>query len=335
MSGTERGVFGSLFGPGTALPGPWLRSVSGGATIGGCCSRGLPAVVCKQYKGCMPDGFDATTRSMLRSNEANWDSRTPVHLASAFYGLDGSRSAFDWFASFEWSDLGDLSGREVLHLQCHLGTETHAFALKGAKSTVGLDFSTESVEQARRIASEVGVDIEYVRADVHNAPEALDGRRFDVVYTGKGALCYLPDLPRWAGIVTDLLRPGGMLYVTEFHPLLNSLGPAPRPDEGQELLLRNDYLPGRGAVERDATYTYTDGPAVRGTTVSFEWMHGLGDVVNAVVGAGMTVRNLRETDALPWRRWESMVRDDHGWWRLPDGAPRIPLLYALCATAPG
>ncbi|WP_246195511.1 class I SAM-dependent methyltransferase [Halopolyspora algeriensis] len=280
----------------------------------------------------MADGFDVTTRSMLRSNEANWDARTPVHFASAFYGLDGTRSAFHWFAPFEWEDLGDLTGQEVLHLQCHLGTETQAFAHKDAKHTVGLDFSSESLEHARYIASKAGLDIEYVHADVYDAPEVLSGRCFDVIYTGKGSLCYLPDLPRWARIVNELLRPGGILYLTEFHPLLNCLGPVAKPGEGQELLLRNDYLPGRGAVERDSTYTYTDGPAIRGKTVSYEWTHGLGDVVNAVVGAGMTVSQLRETDALPWQRWEQMVPTDNGWWRLPDGAPRIPLLYALRAT---
>ncbi|MDR7303000.1 class I SAM-dependent methyltransferase [Haloactinomyces albus] len=280
----------------------------------------------------MADGFDVTTRSMLRSNEANWDARTPVHLTSAFYGLDGTRTPFDWFAPFEWEDLGDLAGREVLHLQCHLGTETLAFAYKDAKRTVGLDFSSESLEHARRMASEAGVDVEYVYADVYDATEALDGHRFDVIYTGKGSLCYLPDLARWARIITELLRPGGILYVTEFHPLLNSLGPVSKPGEGEELLLRNDYLPSRGAVEREATYTYTDGPALQGTRVSYEWMHGLGDVVNAVVGAGMTVSGLRESDMLPWRRWKQMVHADNGWWRLPDGAPRIPLLYALRAT---
>jgi SAM-dependent methyltransferase len=218
--------------------------------------------------------------------------------------------------------------------QCHLGTETHAFADKGARSVVGLDFSAESVEQARHIAADAELPIEYVHADVYDAATALDGRQFDVIYTGKGSLCYLPNLAAWTEILTGLLRPGGMLYVTEFHPLLNSLGPVRKPGQGQELLLRNDYLAGRGAIERDATYTYTDGPAVQGVTVAYEWMHGLGDVINAVVGAGLQVQSLRETELLPWRRWESMVRADYGWWRLPDDAPRIPSLYALRAFKP-
>ncbi|MFI1167588.1 class I SAM-dependent methyltransferase [Streptomyces sp. NPDC020801] len=266
---------------------------------------------------------------LMRANRENWDARTPVHVASRFYGLDQDLDPARWFASFEWEDLGELTGRDVLHLQCHLGTETLAFARRGARA-VGLDFSPASVTAAGDIAARAGLGVTYVRANVYDAVTALGQRRFDVVYTGKGALCYLPDLARWADVVTRLLRPGGRLYVVEFHPLLNALGPTPAPGEGPELLLRHDYLGGNGPVHRDATYTYTDGPAVEGATDSYEWMHGIGEVVDALTGAGLTVRRLRECDELPWQRWPQMIRTPTGWWRLP--APRIPLLYGLLAT---
>lgn len=155
--------------------------------------------------------------ALMRANQANWDARTPVHLASRFYGLDQDLDPERWFASFEWEDLGELAGRDVLHLQCHLGTETIALARRGARA-VGLDFSEASVAAATGIAAKAGADVTYVHANVYDAVEALDGRLFDVVYTGKGALCYLPDLDRWAEVVGRLLRPGGRLYVVEFHP---------------------------------------------------------------------------------------------------------------------
>ncbi|WP_323449999.1 class I SAM-dependent methyltransferase [Streptomyces yaizuensis] len=267
----------------------------------------------------------------MRATEANWDARTPVHLASDFYGLDDrDRDPADWFAPFEWADLGDLAGRSVLHLQCHLGTETLAFAERGARTT-GLDFSAASVAAARELAARRGREVDYVRANVYDAPEALAGRRFDVVYTGKGALCYLPDLAQWARTVSRLLTDGGRLYIVEFHPLLSALGPSPGPGEGPELLLRHDYL-GGGEVRKDSPHTYTDGPAVEGPTVSYEWPHGLGEVVDAVLGAGLRIERLRECDELPWPRWPSMDRTPHGWWRLPD--IRIPLLYALLVSRP-
>ncbi|MCL6301552.1 class I SAM-dependent methyltransferase [Streptomyces kronopolitis] len=272
-----------------------------------------------------------STEQMLLANQANWDARTPVHVASDFYGLDGSRTAEDWFAPFEWTDLGDLAGREVLHLQCHLGTETAAFAERGAVHTVGLDFSAAAVAEARRLAGEAGRSVEFVRSDVHRAVEALGGRRFDVVYTGKGALCYLPDLTAWAEVVSALLRPGGMLYLVEFHPLLDALGPTPSP-ERQQLRLYHDYLAGRGPLRSDTPCTYTDGPPVRGATTSYEWRHGLGEVVSAVIGAGLTLQLVRETELLPWKRFDAMVPAENGWWRLPPSEPIIPLLYALRAV---
>lgn len=269
----------------------------------------------------------------MLANQANWDQRTPIHLASSFYGVDGSREPDSWFAEYEWADLGELAGKDVLHLQCHLGVETVALARRGAR-VVGLDLSGESVVQARGVAQRHGVDIEYVQGNVYDASEALGGRQFDLVYTGKGALCYLPDLEVWADVVHQLLRPGGSLYVVEFHPLLYALGVVPSPDGGQELLLRNDFLSGRGAEKRDATYTYTDGPPLAEARVAYEWRHEVAEVVSALVGAGLTVERLRETSKLPWPRWKGMVQDADGWFQLPDGAPRIPLLYAVSARRP-
>ncbi|MEV5505308.1 class I SAM-dependent methyltransferase [Streptomyces orinoci] len=275
-----------------------------------------------------------TTEEMLRANAANWDARTPAHIASDFYGLDGSRTAEDWFAPFEWEDLGPLAGRRVLHLQCHLGTETQAFAARGALHTVGLDFSSAAVAEARRLAAEAGRPVEFVLADVHEAQHALDGRQFDIVYTGKGALCYLPDLTRWARIVSELLHPGGLLYLVEFHPLLNSLGPVPRPGEEDGLTLRHDYLAGRGAIRGDSPYTYTDGPPLAGAITSYEWRHGLGEILTALTGAGLRVDRLRETDLLPWKRFAAMEPSEGGWWRLPSSQPKIPLMFALRALRP-
>ena len=153
--------------------------------------------------------FDEDIQAKMSANQRNWDARTPIHANSDFYGIR-DRDPRSWFAPFEWRDLGELDGREVLHLQCHLGTETLALALKGAHTT-GLDFSSVSVREAQRVAREAGLTIEYVHADVYRAVEALGAQRFDIVYTGKGALCYLPDVTAWAQTVRRLLKPGGFL----------------------------------------------------------------------------------------------------------------------------
>ncbi|WP_330254378.1 class I SAM-dependent methyltransferase [Nocardia sp. NBC_00565] len=264
----------------------------------------------------------------LLANRGNWDVRAPIHAASRFYR---DRDSSYWFAPFEWDILGDVRDRDVLHLQCHLGTETIEFAERGA-TAVGLDFSPASIAHAREIASDT---VEYVCADVYDAPNAVGHRHFDIVYTGKGALCYLPDLPRWANILAELLRPGGLVYIVEFHPLLHSLGPTPPAGvDPDSLVLHDDYLEGRGAQRRDSDHTYTDGPALTTDTTVYEWRHGLGEVINALIGAGLHITDLTETEMLPWPRWSHMIPTDNGWFRLPPTDPILPLLYGLAATKP-
>ncbi|GBG37409.1 methyltransferase [Mycobacterium montefiorense] len=272
---------------------------------------------------------DESIRAKISANECNWNARVPIHVNSAFYGI-GDRHPTTWFAPFEWYDLGELAGKELVHLQCHLGVETLAFALKGAYTT-GLDFSSASVREAQRIAHQAGLAIEYVRADVYDAVDVLGTQRFDIVYTGKGALCYLPDLAEWAQTISRLLKPGGFLYLVEFHPLLNALGPTQKPGFPNDLVIRHDYLGGRGAVERDSTHSYTDGPALAGDTVHYEWPHGLGEVVTAITQAGFAIERLTETVLLPWQRWPLMEPAAGGWWAMPESEPRFPLMYGLKA----
>lgn len=276
--------------------------------------------------------LDPKTRMKVIANQRNWDARAPIHARSDFYGI-GSRDPMSWFAPFEWRDLGQINERRVAHLQCHLGTETMAFALKGAQAT-GLDFSGVSVREARRIASDAEMAIDYVQADVYDAVDALGVERFDVVYTGKGALCYLPDLVAWAQTIALLLKSGGFLYLVEFHPLLNALGPTRIAGYGDDLLIRHDYLEGRGAIERDSSHSYTDGPALAGNTLHYEWPHGMGDVISAIAQAGLSIETLTETNLLPWRRWLRMVRTDNGWWAMPENEPKFPVLYGLKACKP-
>jgi SAM-dependent methyltransferase len=275
--------------------------------------------------------FDPEIRHLLTLNERNWDARTPVHVESDFYAI-GRRDPREWILPFEWTDLGSLTGKDVAHLQCHLGVETMGLATAGAR-LVGLDFSARAVEQAGAAAARENFDISYVRADVYDSVEVLGRQRFDVVYTGKGSLCYLPDLTRWAEVVAGLLKPRGFLYLVEFHPLLNAFGLMPRSGDPVDLTVRHDYLEGRGPVERDSTHTYTDGPALAGDTLHYEWPHSLGEVVTALAGAGLRIDLLREPDLLPFPRWPWMVRTDYGWWQGNGVEPRVPTIYAIKATA--
>lgn len=174
------------------------------------------------------------------------------------------------------------------------------------------------------------MDVEYVESDVYAAVEALGGRRFDVVYTGKGALCWLPDLHRWARAAAELLRPGGVLYAIDFHPLFLAAG-----DEqpGPGLHLSGNYL-GAGPERFDSPDTYAGKGVLTEHTVSYEWAHGLDEVVDAVLSAGLRLTGFVEHDVTCWGRFPGMTDVGGGWFGWPDGAPRLPQMFSVRAEKP-
>lgn len=261
-------------------------------------------------------------------NRDNWDDRTRVHADSDFYDLPGFRAGRSTLRPFEIAELGDVAGRSLLHLQCHMGQDTLSWARRGAHVT-GLDLSGEAVRVARALAADTGLAgrARFVASDVYEAREALGGERFDIVYTGLGALVWLPDLTRWAEVVASLLNPGGVLYLVEFHPVTDMLD-----DDGRTVA--HDYFDASGRVE-DFAHTYTDGPPLE-KTVTVQWFHPLGEVITAVARAGLRVEFLTEHATTLFQRYPVLQRDEHdgSTYRFPDGQPRVPLMYSLRAAAP-
>ncbi|WP_214320298.1 class I SAM-dependent methyltransferase [Nonomuraea sediminis] len=256
----------------------------------------------------------------LTVNRANWDGRVPIHVASDYYDVEGFKAGGDPLRSFELDEVGDVRGKSLVHLQCHFGLDTLAWARHGARVT-GLDFSGKAVDAARRIAADCELEARFVAADVYDAVEAL-GETYDIVYTGIGALVWLPDLTRWAETVAALLNPGGFLYLTEFHPFQDML------DDETGSVVAHDYFAG-GPEVYDHPYTYTgDEPLEH--TVSVQFTHRLGEVVSAVGAAGLRIEFLHERDFTLFQRFRAMEADG-GRYRMPEGRPRIPLMYSLRA----
>ena len=283
----------------------------------------------------------------LAVNRANWDARVPVHLASG-YGtqeLVDDPTALSGVVRFDLPRLGDVAGLDVVHLQCHLGTDSLSLARLGARVT-GLDLSGEAVAAAADLAARAGTPVEYVRADVYDAVEVLGAARFDVVYTGVVALCWLPSIRRWAQTVAGLLRPGGRLFVRDAHPvLLASLATvvgAEHPDRAQQPgisapgastpSLELPYFEQAEPLRWHDTSTYTGGGEVA-APLSVEWNHGLGEIVTAVLDAGMELTGLHEHDSVPWDALPGVMRYDpaSGECRLADRPERLPASFTLTA----
>lgn len=268
----------------------------------------------------------------LTVNLANWESRVPLHVQG--YGLEAYRTDpahISEVVAFDRPRLGDIAGLDVVHLQCHIGTDTLSLARLGARVT-GLDFSPSALAAARQLSDDCGADITYVEAEVHDAVEALGAGRFDLVYTGIGALCWLPDVDAWAQVVARLLRPGGRLFIREGHPMLWTLDD-PR-DDGL-LVVRYPYFTVEGGTAFSETETYVDAPGEVTAPDMVCFNHGLGQIVTAVLRAGMRLDALEEHDTVPWNPLgEQMVDAGGGEHRLRDRPERLPATYTLQATLP-
>jgi SAM-dependent methyltransferase len=262
----------------------------------------------------------------LEANRANWDERVPIHATGEFYDVVSFKGGQERLRPFEISEVGDVSGKDLVHLQCHFGIDTLSWARRGAR-VVGLDFSAPAVAEARRLADELGLDASFVQADVYEAPGALGGRDFDVVYTGLGALNWLPDIRRWAGVVAGLIRPGGFLYLSEFHPFSFVFG-------DDDLTVTYDYFSSGEPQVWDEPGTYADLEADTVHNRTYEWNHALGEVVSAVIEAGLVLEFLHEHDYTLFPRWPFLEKSGFDTYRLPEGTPKLPLMYSLRASKP-
>jgi SAM-dependent methyltransferase len=265
-------------------------------------------------------------------NRVSWDERVPAHVASVDYQV--ARFAEDpghlsGVVQFDRPRLGDIKGLRGVHLQCHIGTDTVSLARLGASMT-GLDFSAPAVAAARELATRTGASAQFVQADVYAAPDVLGRGEFGLVYTGIGALCWLPDIRRWADVVAALLAPGGRLFMREGHPMLWALA-----DEREDGLLVVEYpyfeQPAPMVFDDDGTYAATD--VVFEHTVTHEWNHGLAEIITALMDAGLELTALTEHDSAPWAALPGMMEQTaEGEWRLADRPWRLPCTYTLQAV---
>ncbi|WP_329050704.1 class I SAM-dependent methyltransferase [Amycolatopsis sp. NBC_01488] len=266
-------------------------------------------------------------------NKANWDERAVLHAASPGYGFDeflADPAHLSQVVRFDRPRLGDLSGLRAVHLQCHLATDTISLARLGA-SVTGLDFSGPALAEARRRASAAGAVIDFHEANVYDAVDVLGAGRFDLVYTGIGALCWLPSVARWAAVVAGLLRPGGRLFIRECHPMLGTLDETVVP-----AVPRYPYFEHAEPLVFDEPGSYVEVDGEQAHTVTHEWAHSLGEIITVLLENGLTLTGFTEHDSVPWNALPGqMAPDDENEWRLTDDPRRLAASYTLQAVKSG
>jgi 2-polyprenyl-3-methyl-5-hydroxy-6-metoxy-1,4-benzoquinol methylase len=276
----------------------------------------------------------------LAANRDLWDEWTGIHETSAFYDLDGFRRGGVRLRDVEIEDVGPVEGKTLLHLQCHFGIDTLSWARLGARVT-GADFSPKAIELATRLAAELGLDARFVCSNVDDLPDVLDGT-FDVVYTSRGVLGWLPDVGRWAKVVAHFVKPGGVFYIHEIHPVAHVW-----EDENVrpgELRLRYPYFTNDEPFEFDTQGSYADPTAEVRAPKEYGWNHSLAEIVTALAQAGLHIERLRE---FPYAEWEipflerrDVMPDGETeaqatWWLPEDAGGELPLFFALRASKPG
>ena len=265
------------------------------------------------------------------ANLANWNERARLHATDTTGSyriakvLAGGSSLHD----IEAEEIGDVAGLDVVHLQCHIGLDTLSLKHLGARSVTGLDFSPDAVAAARDFALKAGTQARFVEASLYDAPQAL-GARYDLAFVTWGAINWLPDIAGWASFVSEVLRPGGRLYLLEGHPLLNQC----EWPGGRAELTYDFRTPREHPLAFDTAQTYTGDERLLRHTRNYEWPHPIGDIVNALIAAGMRLDFLREHERIAWRAFPEMVEVGEDLFALPPGLPRMPISFSIGAARP-
>jgi SAM-dependent methyltransferase len=265
-------------------------------------------------------------------NLAGWEDRVPIHLGPNGYDVEGllrDKTRISRTVQNDAAALGPLRGMTVVHLQCHLGTDTLSLLRLGAAAIDGIDFSPSSIAHCRDLFARDGVVGHFVVGDVYDAAGLLP-RRYDLVYASVGAINWIPSIADWLVVAASLLKPGGRVHLRDVHPMAMAFD----PEVDGELRLRYPYGETAEPVTLQSAQTYVgDGtPLVHPTT--HEWSHGLGEIVQGAIDAGLDIRGLEEHYYTEWPMWPSMVMEPSGRYVLAKAPERLPLLFTLKAAKP-
>ncbi len=257
----------------------------------------------------------------IQKNKSLWNQRTPWHVASKMYDVDGFLKGASTLKEIELTLLGDVKNKKILHLQCHFGMDTLSLARMGAEVT-GVDFSEVAIEQAKELASKLKLPVHFICSDVYEVPSQLTDK-FDVVFASYGVIGWLPDLTRWAQVITDSLKPRGTLVFAEFHPVVWMF-------DNDFSKIEYNYFKSEPIVEAEqGTYADTNAPI---TAESISWNHSLSEVFTALIRAGLTIEDFSEYNYSPFDCFRHTEEIAPGKFIIQHFGDKIPMVYALKAV---
>lgn len=254
-------------------------------------------------------------------NKEAWNQKVDIHYRSEFYDNDNFINGKSSLNSIELDILGDIKDKSLLHLQCHFGQDTISLSRMGA-STTGVDLSDKAINTAKQLATQTGSSAKFVCSDIYDLPNNLEGQ-YDIVFTSYGTIGWLPDIDKWASVVSKFLKPGGQFLIVDFHPVVWMYD-----DDFTKVTFR--YFNDAPIIE-ETEGTYADTSAsLSPKTIS--WNHGLAEIMTSLIRQGLQIRSFGEYDYSPYNCFSNMIEVEKGKFRIQDFGNKIPIVYAIEAT---
>lgn len=262
-------------------------------------------------------------KDYLTINKASWNNKVRFHLESDFYDVNGFINGTSSLNDIELNLLGDVTGKRILHLQCHFGQDSISLARMGAQVT-GIDLSDKAIEAANDLAAKTHTEARFICCDLYDLPNHLN-ETFDIVFTSYGTIGWLPDLNRWAAVISTFLKPGGTFVFAEFHPVVwmfdddfNKIG--------------YSYF-NTGPIAETYTGTYAD----RNANLSQEyvmWNHGTAEVLSSLLQNGLELTAFEEFDYSPYNCFRHTEEIAPKKYCIQHLGNKIPMVFALTAMKP-
>ena len=259
----------------------------------------------------------------FKTNKATWNEKVLIHAQSAMYDLDAFKQGKSSLMPYEIEALGDVSGKTLLHLQCHFGQDTLSWSRSGAKC-VGVDLSDEGIKLAKQLNDELGLDARFVCCNVLDTSQHVTDT-FDIVFTSYGVIGWLPDLKPWAKMIAERLNSGGVFFMAEFHPIVwmfdyNDKDPQMKYGYMQDEVIYDEY---------EGTYADVQSKM---TSKEYGWNHGLSEVINALIEAGLNLDYLNEYAESPYNVLPNLLPTGSGMYASKEGL--YPLIFTIKAVKP-
>jgi SAM-dependent methyltransferase len=255
------------------------------------------------------------------ANKEGWNKKATIHKDSVFYDVQSFKCGKSSLNKIELEELGEVRGKALLHLQCHFGMDTLSWAREGAIVT-GIDFSDEAIKTAKELSAELNIPAKFICCNVYDTLQYIDSQ-FDIIFTSYGVINWLPDLDKWASIISSSLKPNGIFYMVEFHPVIWMMD-----DDFQ--YIKYPYH-NEAVIEDEQTGSYADRYSDTHYK-EYSWNHGISEVLNALIKHGLTIGHFNEFNYSCYDCFNKTVLGNDGYWRIKGLENKIPMMYSVKAV---